>query len=214
MKLAKVRNLIIATAILLVLGNWNAASASVVFSVEVDPPVNAGDTATVSFFATSDTPGGQALSGFNLPVDFGNDGNLLAAGFSIPDIDGNPANPINGSASLNFAALQNSLSGSDAIVNLVNGTVFTVGSTDTFLFDLLISTPASAPVGSFPVSIVTDSPFFVVNAADNSILTSTSSADPAGGSVNIVAIPEPSSTIVMFAGISGLMIRRRRQRQL
>ena len=77
MRLTNVWNLTITAAILLVLGNWNAASAGIVFSVEVDPPVNAGDTAAVSFFATSDVAGGESLSGFNLPVDFGNDGNLL-----------------------------------------------------------------------------------------------------------------------------------------
>ena len=216
MKLTNIGKLMFASAIILLLGSWNTASADIVFSVEVDPPVNAGDTATVSFFASSDVAGGQALSGFNLPIDFGNDGNGISGGFSIPDpsIPGDPANPINainGNASLNSAALQNSLAGSDTIVNLSNGSLFTIGSAPTFLFDLLINTPANATVGSFPVSIADDSGFFSVTAADNTILSGTSSADPAGGSVNIVAtIPEPTSTVLLVAGLAGVAMRRKR----
>jgi len=206
MRLARMGCLAIASAMLLILGNLSVASADIEFSVEFDPPVNAGDVATVNFFGASTGMGGaQMLSGVNLPVDFGGDGAGIMGGFNIVSAN----NPVNGNVSLNFATLQNGIANSDAIVNLNGGSVFTVNTTPTFLFDLSISTPTTAPVGSFPVDIQTGA-FFTVTAADNSVLTASSTAIT-GGAVNIVAeVPEPSSIMLLVAGVSGLALRRRR----
>ena len=184
------------------------ASGQITFSIEVAPPVAAGDDATVSFFGTSATTGGQLVNGFNLPVDIGGDGAGLANGLSIGV--GALANPIASTASLTTGGPQNDMFGTDTIVNIGGGPSFTVDDTPTLLFDLVISTDAATPVGTFPIQLV-NNPFFSVTGGDGiTPLTGSSVIAPGGGSIEIAAVPEPSTASLLgLVALAGLAMRRR-----
>ena len=193
-----------------VLGS-NVSVADITFTAEIDTtPVLAGEAATVSFFAESNVAGGEDLSGFNLAVDIGEDGAGLTSGLSIPTV-GNPISPINGNASLAVGGPQNDNFGTDVIINIVNGSVFTIADSQTLLFDLQIDTETTTDIGTYSVLIDTNSPFFDVVAGDGTTnLTGSASAGATSGSFVITAVPEPSGLALIVAGLGGLALRRRR----
>lgn len=184
----------------------SSASGGILFSVEIDPPVSAGSNATVSFFGTSTVTGGESLVGFNLPVDIGGDGAGLPTGLSFQTL----ANTI-ATGSTTIGGPQNdSPFNTDLIVNIGSGTPFTVADTPTSLFDLIIGTSPGTPVGTFPV-IAVSTPFFSATAGDGlTDISGSSSIDPAGGSLEIAAVPEPSSFALAIFGLGSLALRRRR----
>lgn len=198
----------------------NSLVADVTISVEVDPPVDAGDIARVSFFGSSTT--GQQISGLNIPVDIGPVGVGLPAELSFlgatgtNDIDSpSVENEIGGVAGgLNTNSTFLTLNNTDAIVNVIGFPAVTLSTTDTLLFDLLLQVDSAAPIGSFPVAVNngdTNGNGFSFNVLDESG-GEISSADVSvvSGSVNIIGVPEPGSlTLICF--ISGYIATRRRR---
>lgn len=199
-----------ATAVMLLFTNQSILLGDAVFSVEVDPPTAAGDTTDVTFFGTSTVSGGETLSGFNIPIDLAGGGNNDSGGiFTGATLE----NLVGGSAGLNSAELQNTISGSDFIVNISNGAGILI-TTDTPLFNLALTTSSALGVGSYSVEI-SQTGLFNVTAADGTDITASTTVftnpDGSQGSVNIVpAIPEPSSLAVLLGaiGIAGLKRRR------
>ena len=122
------------------------------------------------------------------------------------------ANPVQNvlagfTSNINTAGLQNQLAGSDIIVNTIQGNV-ALTTSPVLLFDLILDVAGSAPTGSFPVDIADGTGFFNVSddnqnsLADDVVINS--------GSVNIVAVPEPSS-IALLIGFAGCVVMRRRR---
>lgn len=198
------------TAAMLLFTYQSILLGDAVFSVEVDPPTNAGDTTNVTFSASSTVAGGETISGFNIPVDLAGGGNNDSGGiFTGATLE----NLVGGSSSINPAELQNTISGSDFIVNISNGAGILI-TTDTALFNLALTSSPSLGVGSYSVEI-SQQGLFSVTAADGTDLTDTStvSTNPDGsqGSVNIVAtIPEPSSFVILFGAFGLASLKRRR----
>lgn len=197
--------------LLLLLINNSHVRGDLVFAVEVDPPIAAGETTSVTVSATSTDPSGQTVSGFNLPIDLNGLGNNNAGGiFTNVELQ----NLVGGLSSLNDAELQNSLSGSDFLVNISNGDGFLVSNSATDLFNLILTTDPSLDVGSFPVEISTGG-LFQVTAQDGTDLSSSSSVfvnpDGTQGSVNIVSVvPEPNSLMLLMGTLGMTGLRRRR----
>ena len=212
---------ILSLAIGLLLVATTCLQADVTITVETDPPVGAGDIARVSVFASSTT--GQSISGLNLPVDIGPTGNSLPPELSFLGAVGtndsaSPSveNEIGGVAGgLNTSPTFLTLNNTDAIVNAVGFSPVILTTADTLLFDLLVQVDPSATTNSFPVFINTGGQngngfSFNLFAGDGAEINDGDIAVNAG-SVNITAIPEPTTLALFgFFGLAGFASNRRR----
>lgn len=191
------------------------ARAAIVIDVEdVWVPPGAG-TAYVGVFASSNAS--DAITGFNFPIDVGNDGNIFPSGFTL---NGTPIqNVIPGyGAVMTFNTTQNVSFNIDGIVNIGFATNVTLTSTPVRLFDIVVNY-GPAVLGGTSVPVIVDS-----NTANNGgppvnqfrlDTTPTSaglSATVLAGSIN--AIPEPGVLIPILATIlsGGAMYFTRRRR--
>lgn len=182
----------------------SAAYADVIIDIEIDPPVNAGDLASVSFFATSNTS--QQITGLNLPIDVGADGMGLPAELSFASAP--LINALSAVPDLNLAPAPLSIDNVDGIANVVGFAPVTLSTSATLLFDLQLEVDPTAPTGSFPISINSDGTFFEIAAPGG--VVSRSDITVNSGSVNIVGVPEPTSALVVLA-CGGLVLSRRRR---
>lgn len=190
--------------------------AAIVFSVEVDPPVTAGDEAIISFFASSDAM--DVVTGMNLPIDIGDDDFMMPAGLSFAS---NPIRNIIGGITPGLPGQfnpgpSNALSGSDAIVNLLGLPSVQFTETPTKIFDLALNVDLSTVAGTYVISIddngvppLNISSFFAVSNAGAVVQAS---APASGfGSVTVVAIPEPSSVLALTAVVCLASLRLRQR---
>ena len=145
--------------------------ADVFLTVETEL-VDAGNTALVGFFIGSDA--GDQLNSFNFPVDIGGTaapGPGLGPFLSFNSIP--VQNVLSGvNVTENLAVLQNSINGSDVIVNLTTPAPLALTDAPVRLFDLVLDVAPNAPTGSIPVSIDPSAAFYqfnVIDAAGDSI---------------------------------------------
>jgi hypothetical protein len=204
-------------AIALLLGLCVAQSqAAIVIDVEdVWVPPGAG-TAYVGVFAYTTTPlTPEAITGFNFPIDVGNDGNMLPSGFSLNAM---PIQTVYSGGTMTFNTSQNALFNIDGIVNVSFATNVTLTSSASpiRLFDIVVNY-GPAVLGGTSTPVIVDS-----DTANNgglpfnrfTLSTSPSSAtfSVVAGSIN--AIPEPGVLIPILATIlsGGAMYFTRRRR--
>ena len=180
--------------------------------------VDAGNTVSVSFFATptADTN----LAGFNLAIEFGQSddgggnsfglgGNFARGDFSVSPADsgfsGTPVIAPDNTGPVLLDSNGFNVNYDFQISN--NGSLQTFDAGETFgLFNLVIDVPENAAPGIYDVRLELDEQPFDVNAnapgnVDLSVLQ---------GSIQVVSIPEPSCSLFLLA--SGLFVVRRRRR--
>lgn len=176
---------------------------------------DAGENVNV-IVSIADPTGSAVLNNFNLPLDFGSDGNGTPNLFTF-----------NGAANLssltNFAGnTVPSIANYDLQTNGSGGAVV-LSSTATPLFSLNFTIDPTAPLNAeLPISFE-NAPAFngdvnegffqltldstSINAADPTFFTV---VDPGAGLISLVAVPEPSSIALAMAAFGGLLLRRRR----
>lgn len=179
-----------------------SASAAIVLRIEGDQVI-AGETAIVSFFLddTDDNPTGLDLEGFNIPVLL--DG-LTLDGMS-PASDG-----FFGPQNLNVANAPalNAVDRADVVVSQFDsrpsGFLNTGGSAK--LFQLEFATSLADSGQSFTINTDPLSFFFQLDTTDGNIIVDSVTS----GTVQVVAVPEPISGIVLL-GLTGIVCYRRRK---
>ena len=211
-----------AIGLLVVLGaNCNAG---IVISIDRVSAI-AGQSILLGVYASSDS--GDVISGFNLPFDYNSDGFVdiqndgfgdLPTGFTLSLV------PVSNTAYFNTGLdrpmPQIQLIGVDTIVTGTGDNVRLGNSLNpTKLFDLALEIAPTVPVGTVvPFQIkVPNQPFtslFNVAGPNFPTVTFPTPGSPATGSITIVAVPEPSSVILLLSvGAASLGVRKWRRRQ-
>ena len=176
-----------------------------------------GGQAVIGVFASSDGTAPDTFDSFDLFVDLLGDGAGVSAlqGFTFA------AAPVVPGAVFTNAAVNPS---SMAISPLANADLqvsadrapFQFGTTETKLFDLFIDVNAAVPAGTFAVQFRDDSGFglqAINNAGENLLLSQPGAITLLPGviTINVAAVPEPSSlSLLAFASV-GMIVRRRRK---
>ena len=179
------------------------ASAAVRISVaDVRVPAGSATTALVSVFASSTT--GDVISGFNLPLDYNNDGYVdrngdgvgdLPAGFALDAVP--TRNAVYADTGFDTPQPQISLIGADGIPTGSGGNL-TLTATPLKLFDLAIDVAATVPAGTvLPLDIFVPAdpfgPLFNVAGPNDPAVIAPQAGTPVFGSVTVVGVPEPTA---------------------
>lgn len=197
-----------------------SVNADVIFTV-VGSPVTAGNSGSVTIFASSNS-GGEALSGFNLPFDVGGNGVPgIGPGFGGnglgPDISLNASlvqNEYDGDAVNRTGAMvanlaPSSFTGADFQIDFTPSVAQIVNLTGTAipLFDLVFDVGAGAGTGPVPVSLLTGTNFNVGPGAYGG-----TPGAAVTGNLAVTAVPEPgSATLIALAFGATSLVRRRRR---
>ena len=208
--------------LVVIIANANC-NAGIVISIDRVTAI-AGQSILLGVYASSDS--GDEISGFNLPFDYNSDGFVdiqndgfgdLPTGFTFSLVPVSNATYFN--TGLDRPMPQIQLIGVDTIATGTGDNILLGGSLNpTKLFDLAIEIAPTVPVGTVvPFQIkVPDQPFtslFNVAGPNFPTVTFPTPGSPAIGSITIVAVPEPSSVILLLSvGAASLGVRRWRRR--
>lgn len=194
-----------------------APPASAAVRVEIDNVfVFAGTTQTarVGVYANSDFQ--DLISGFNLPLDFNNDGTApLPAGFSLPAAADVTVNEIYADTAFDTPQPQITLIGADGIPT-GSGPNVQLFAGNTKLFDLQVIVDASVPVGTvLPLSVFVPAapftPLFNIAGPNDPAVAAPVAGTPVFGSITVIDIPEPGA-LALVAGAAVLARRVRRKK--
>jgi len=167
----------------------------------------AGGLVSLGVFASTDGSGVTTFDSFDLFFDIGGDGtNSVAPIFAFP------ANPVIAGTVFTNAAVNPStdvtspLANADLQVSADRGP-FTFLLTETKLFDFIFNVDANAPSGDYAVTIRDDSGFLAaINNGGNNLLLDQPGQftfTPGSFSVTAVAVPEPSTVLLLAcAGVT------------
>lgn len=191
-------------AITIRIGETSPGSASVM--------EGAGGLVSLGVFASTNKSGVTTFDSFDLFFDIGGDGtNTVAPIFSFP------ANPVIAGAVFTNAAVNPSTADTSPIANAdlqvsADRAPFTFALTETKLFDFIFNVDTNAPAGHYAVTIRDDSGFLAAinNGGDNLLLNQPGqfTFTPGSFSVNAVAVPEPS-TVLLLACTGGAVVFNR-----
>ncbi len=192
--------------------------ADVILSID-NVTVAPGQTAVVGVYAASDS--GDILTGFNLPLDFNNDGpSPLIAGFSF----GTPTLSNILYANTNFDIPASAALAQVDAIPTGSGASITLSAIPTKLFDLRINVAPFVAQGTVvPISIeVPQAPlsslFNIAGFADGNIggprpdVLLPTLGVPALGSITVSVVPEPSTLGIAALSAIGVLVGRRRGR--
>lgn len=203
---------LVAAASVLLCSGPHSAQAAVIISLD-NVSVLPGATAEVAVYAASDSA--DAISGFNLPIDFNRDGNnsVLPNGFAL---DVTPLrNALFTNLAFNTTTAVIPIIGVDGIVNSSNDVDVDLTATPLRLFSVTINVSPDAVIGSvLPLEIeVPADPFsalFNVAGPRQPNVLSPTIGTPVYGSVTVT--PEPSSAVLLCAATWALRRRSFRRR--
>ena len=189
-------------------------NAGIVISIDRETAL-AGETILLGIYASSDS--GDEISGFNLPFDYNSDGFVdvqndqigdLPAGFSLTNIAPSTdafANAVFANTKLDRPFPQLSLINADFIATGSGDNIVLGNSLNPMkLFDVTIQVSPNVPVGTVvPFQIkVPSQPFsslFLVAGPNSPTVFLPVIGTPATGSITIVAVPEPSSIVLLLS---------------
>ena len=211
----------LSVATLAMLTMASTSSASVVISIQNVGVTDNSNGSTVNASVFGNSTDGDALVSYNLPIEIGNDGRGLPAGFSNLMVS---AGTVSTAFQTNFDALN-----APAVQNYEfiatdtfggDGLAFPDGSLELFQisFDLAASVPTNV---TFPI-IFTDgmtstTNLFQFDTTDTGLQTALEVTPDTGnifnaGSVVVTAVPEPSSLVAVGILSTALSLRRRRRK--
>lgn len=196
----------------------NPAAGAIILSMD---NVNAapGQTTSVGVYAAGV---GEVISGFNLPIDFNNDGYIdgadldtlgeLPAGFTFGP--GLIANSIFANTGLDAPPLQLALIDADTIAT-GSGSDQGLSAVPTKLFDLVINVGPGVPAGTvLPFELFDDGGFFNVTnpvLGGSAVVLAPTLTTPVFGSITVV-VPEPGTLTLLAAAAVPALARRRPNR--
>ena len=202
-----------------VVGGLAAAPAAAAVTLSIaDVQVQAGQTAYVHVYASSTA--GDVISGFNLPLDYNDDGFVdrngdgvgdLPAGFALAAMP--IANATYGNTGFDTPQPQISLINVDGIPT-GSGQNLTLTTARTLLFDLAITVAPTVAVGTVvPLEIEVPAapfgPLFNVAGPFSPTVAAPTAGAPVFGSIRVVGVPEPAAAAAVTLVLP--LARRRRR---